>query len=325
MTASVATRPGASGARRPASLAPAGAPGSGGQEAGRRAGTPAPLRLGYVRRYPVAPLTAGVLLATLVLLALGADLIRPLDTRSVDLAAGAQPPSLAHPMGTDLLGRDLLGHALHGLRVSFGISLVAALVAMLVGGLIGLLAGTCGGRVDGAVMRAVDVFQSQNHFLFGILVVVLFRPLLGPAPAILLSVALTHWVAVARIVRGELRSVRERPFVLAAINGGAGRLRLARRHYLPHLLPAVALGFVLLMPHAIFHESGLSFLGLGLPPHQASLGNLLAESRNTLLMGAWWTVLFPGALIFLTSIAVGTLGEYWRDRHHPRWRSELEI
>jgi peptide/nickel transport system permease protein len=156
-------------------------------------------------------------------------------------------------------------------------------------------------------------------------VVVLFRPLLGPAPAILLSVALTHWVAVARIVRGELRSVRERPFVLAAVNGGAGRLRLARRHYLPHLLPAVALGFVLLMPHAIFHESGLSFLGLGLPPHQASLGNLLAESRNTLLLGAWWTVLFPGALIFLTSLAVGTLGEYWRDRHHPRWRSELEI
>jgi peptide/nickel transport system permease protein len=194
-----------------------------------------------------------------------------------------------------------------------------------VGAGIGLVAGTLGGRVDGLVTRAIDVFQSQNHFLFGILVVVLFRPVLGPAGAIMLSVGLTHWVAIARIVRGELLSLRERPFIAASVNAGAGRFRLARRHYLPHLLPASALGFILLVPHAIFHESGLSFLGLGMPPHQASLGNLLAESRQTLLIGGWWTVFFPGALIFLAALAVGTLGEYWRDRHHPRWRSELEL
>ncbi len=283
------------------------------------------LRRKIARRYPMAALVSGVLLVILAVVALGADIFRPLDTRYVDLTLGLQPPSLAHPMGTDQLGRDLFAHALHGLRVSFSVSVVAALVAMAVGGTLGLLAGTLGGRVDGLLMRAIDVFAAGHHFLFGILVVVLFRPLLGPPGAIMLSVALTHWVPLARIVRGELLSVRERPFIAAAVNGGAGRLRLARRHYLPHLLPAIALGFVLLVPHAIFHEAGLSFLGLGMPPHQASLGNLLADSRKTLLAGGWWATFFPGALIFLTSMAVGTLGEYWRDRHNPRWRSELEL
>lgn len=254
-----------------------------------------------------------------------ADLIRPVDTRYVDLSAVLQPPSLAYPMGTDQLGRDLSAHVLHGLRVSFTVSVLAALVAMAVGGALGLVAGALGGKVDGLLMRFIDVFQSQNHFLFGIMVVVLFRPLLGPAGAIMLSVALTHWVPVARIVRGELLSLRERPFVTAAINGGAGQIRLVRRHYLPHLLPYIALGFVLLVPHAIFHESGLSFLGLGMPPHQASLGNLLADSRQTLMVGGWWASFFPGAFIFLASMAVATLGEYWRDRHNPRWRSELEL
>src|SRR5690606_11835574 len=137
--------------------------------------------------------------------------------------------------------------------------------------------------------------------------------------------ALTHWVQIARIVRGELLSLRERPFVRAAINGGAGRWRLATRHYVPHLVPQIGLGFVLLLPHAIFHESGLSFLGLGMAPDQASLGNLLSDSRRSILLGGWWTAFFPGMLIFLASFCVGTLGEYLRDRLNPRWRAELEL
>lgn len=228
-------------------------------------------------------------------------------------------------MGTDEVGRDLLAEVLHGLRVSVAIAAFAALVAVVVGGAFGLLAGTMGGRVDALVMRFVDMFASQNHFLFGILLVVLFRPVLGGAGAVLLSVGLTHWPSLARIVRGELLSLRERPFVAAAVGGGAGRMRLARRHYLPHLLPALGLGFVLTFPHAIFHESALSFLGLGLPPHQASLGNIIADSQRSLLAGAWWSSLFPGAMILLVALFIGTLGEYWRDRLQPRWRSELEL
>jgi peptide/nickel transport system permease protein len=278
-----------------------------------------------LRRYPKAMLLAVSILAVLIFVSLTADIIRPLDTRSVNLEASLESPSLAHPMGTDQLGRDLMAHSIHGLRLSFTVSFIAAVIAAIIGGGLGLLAGTFGGKIDALVMRFIDVFHSQNHFLFGILIVVLFRPVLGSAGAIMLSVGLTHWVAIARIVRGELLSLRERPFVAAAVNGGAGRWRLAYRHYLPHLVPAAGLGFVLLMPHAIFHESGLSFLGLGMPPHQASLGNLLAGSRSSLLLGAWWASFFPGMLIFLASMSVGTLGEYLRDRHNPRWRSELEL
>lgn len=174
-------------------------------------------------------------------------------------------------------------------------------------------------------MRATDVLASQNHLLFGILLVVLFRPVLGGAGAIMLSVGLTHWPALARIVRGELLSLRERPFVAAAVGGGATRRRLARRHYLPHLAPTIGLAFVLTIPHAIFHESALSFLGLGLPPHQASLGNILSDSQRSLLVGGWWIGVFPGAAIMLAAMTVGTLAEHFRERLHPRWRSELEL
>lgn len=278
-----------------------------------------------IRRLPRAVVGASVLLAALVVVAAGADFIRPLDTRTVDLSATLEAPSLEHPMGTDEIGRDLMARVLHGLRLSFAMSLAAALIALLVGGTYGLLAGAFGGRVDGVLMRLLDFFASQNHFIFGIVLAVLFRPIFGAVGAVLLSVGVTHWTTMARIVRGEVLSLRERPFVLAAVNGGAGRPRLLWRHFLPHLLPAIGLGFVLLLPHAVFHESALSFLGVGLPPHQASLGNILADGRRSLFVGAWWTTVFPGLMIFIVTLAVGTVGEYWRDRLHPRWRSELEL
>ena len=228
-------------------------------------------------------------------------------------------------MGTDEVGRDLAERVLAGIRTSLTIAALAALAAVVVGTLVGLLAGTLGGRVDTLVMRAVDVLSSQNHFLFGILLIVLFRPALGGAGAVMLAVGLTHWPSLARIVRGELLSVRERPFVAAAIGGGANRRRLARRHYLPHLLPAVGLAFVLTVPHAIFHESAYSFLGLGLEAHRASLGNILADGQRSLLAGGWWIALFPGLAILLASTTIASLAERWRERLHPRWRSELEL
>ncbi len=270
-------------------------------------------------------IVAAVVLGGLILAAGVTGIVAPPDDTAVDLANVLQAPSGTHLLGTDEVGRDLGTRVLAGVRVSLTIAALAALAAVLVGTLVGLLAGALGGRVDAVVMRAVDVLGSQNHFLFGILLVVLFRPVLGGAGAIMLAVGLTHWPSLARIVRGELLSVRERPFVAAAIGGGAGRLRLARRHFLPHLLPAIGLAFVLTVPHAIFHESAYSFLGLGLPAHEASLGNILADGQRSLLAGGWWIALFPGLAILAAAMTIGTLAEHWRERLHPRWRSELEL
>ncbi|MCS7207831.1 MAG: ABC transporter permease [Dehalococcoidia bacterium] len=278
-----------------------------------------------VRRLPWSATVAMGVLVVLGLATALADVVRPLDSYTVDFQKSLRPPTWAHPLGTDDLGRDVLARVLHGLRVSFLVGVLASLVALGIGGVVGITAGTLGGRVDAVLMRFLDMFASQNHLLFGIILAVLFRPAFGPMGAVLLSVGLTHWTTLARIVRGELLSLRERLFIRAAVQNGAGRLHLARRHYIPHLLPALVLGFVLLVPHAVFHESALSFLGVGLSPHQASLGNILADSRRTLLVGAWWTTVFPGLALFLVSMAIGVVGEYWRDRHNPRWRSELEL
>lgn len=280
---------------------------------------------GRLARRPPLIVAAGLLLFILIVAALVSPVLRPWDDRHIDLGSALQPPTFEHPMGTDTLGRDLLAQVLHGLRVSFAVSAAAALVAVLLGTAIGLVAGLVGGWVDTVLMRAVDIFQAQNHFLLSILLAVFFRPVLGPPGAIMLAVSLTHWVTVARIVRSQLLTLRERPFIAAAINSGASRWHLVQRHYLPHLLPAVSLAFVLLVPHSIFHESGLSFLGLGMPPHAPSLGSLLNESRQTLFTGGWWLAACPGAVIFLAAASIGLLGEYWRTRLHPHWRAELEL
>jgi peptide/nickel transport system permease protein len=277
------------------------------------------------RRIPATVYAAAVLVTLALTVTILADIVRPLDTHTVDFDEALAAPSLAHPMGTDEVGRDLLARVVHGLRLSLLVSLGAATVATMIGSLVGLLAGSFGRWVDAVTMRILDMFASQNHLVFGIVLAVVFRPWLGPLGAVLLSVGATHWISIARIVRGEMLALREQPYVAASINGGAGRLHLVRRHYLPHLSASIGLGFVLLFPHAVFHESALSFLGVGLPAHQASLGNILADARRSLLAGIWWTSLFPGAVLFAMTISVATIGDYLRKRLNPHWRSELRL
>jgi peptide/nickel transport system permease protein len=293
----------------------------------RDGGRPTVLRrlAGSLGRLPRAVALAGAVLLLLIAVALASDLLWPLNETAVDLDHVLRAPSLAHPMGTDEVGRDLLTRVIHGARVSLTIGVFAALLAAAVGGTLGLLAGALGGRVDTAIMRFTDACASQSHFFFVLLIAVLFRPTLGGSGAVMLAVGLTHWPSLARIVRGELLSLRELPFVAAAIGGGAGRRRLARRHYVPHLVPAIGLAFVLTIPHAIFHEAALSFLGVGLEPHKASLGNLLADSQQALLIGGWWVSLFPGLMLVVAAMTIGAVAEHWREQLHPRWRSELEL
>ncbi|GAA3019531.1 ABC transporter permease [Streptomyces fulvorobeus] len=261
----------------------------------------------------------------LVAVALAVLLVPPLaqlDQQAVDLAAKLRPPSPAHPFGTDDVGRDLLLRCVYGLRVSLLVGVVAALTATVIGTAVGALAAAFGGWTDRVVMRLVDTFSSIPHLLLGIFIVAMFRPGVWP---VIVSVALTHWLSTARIVRSEVLSLRSRPFIDAAISGGASRGRVIVRHLLPGVLPQAGLAAVLMVPHAMWHESALSFLGLGLPTHQASLGNLVQSARGSLLAGDWWPTLFPGLFLIIPTLALAGLAGAWRERINPRRRSELML
>ncbi|MFE3521123.1 ABC transporter permease [Streptomyces sp. NPDC059161] len=279
---------------------------------------------GRPRRSTGAPRVraSAVIVVLLVLAALLVPLAVQLDQQAVDLAHKLQPPSWSHPFGTDDVGRDLLLRCVYGLRISLLVGVVAALAATLVGTAVGAVAGALGGWSDRVVMRLVDTFSSVPHLLLGIFVVAMFRPGVWPVVA---SVALTHWLSTARIVRAEILSLRTRPYIDAAISGGASRWRVTVRHLLPGVLPQAGLAAVLMVPHAMWHESALSFLGLGLPSHRASLGNLVQGARGSLLAGDWWPTLFPGLLLIVATLAVAGLAGAWRERLSPRRRSELML
>ncbi|CAL9408838.1 ABC transporter permease [Streptomyces sp. Tu 3180] len=266
--------------------------------------------------------TSAALVAVTVLAVLLVPLLVRFDQQAVDLAAELQPPGWAHPFGTDDVGRDLLLRCVHGLRVSLLVGVVAALTATVIGTAVGAAAGALGGRVDRAVMRLVDTVSSVPHLLLGIFIVAMFRPGVWP---VVVSVALTHWLSTARIVRAEVLSLRSRPYIDAAVSGGASRWRVAVRHLLPGVLPQAGLAAVLMIPHAMWHESALSFLGLGLPAHTASLGTLIQGARGSLLAGQWWPTLFPGLFLIIPTLAIAGLAGVWRERINPRRRSELML
>ncbi|MFE3095438.1 ABC transporter permease [Streptomyces sp. NPDC059248] len=279
---------------------------------------------GHARRSTrtVRVTVSAVIVAAVVLAVLIVPPIVQLDEQAVDLSQKLQPPSLAHPFGTDDVGRDLLLRCIYGLRISLLVGLVAALVATIVGTLVGAAAAAFGGWTDRLVMRLVDTFSSVPHLLLGIFVVAMFRPGVWP---VIVSVAVTHWLSTARIVRSEVLSLRSRPYIDAAISGGASRWRVTSRHLIPAVLPQAGLAAVLMVPHAMWHESALSFLGLGLPSHQASLGNLIQTARSSLLAGDWWPTLFPGLFLIVPTLAVAGLAGAWRERINPRRRSELML
>lgn len=273
-------------------------------------------------RHVLRARVSGAVVAVIVLAVVFVPLVLPLDEQAVDLRNTLRPPSWGHPFGTDGNGRDVLLRCVYGLRVSLTVGIVAALGAALIGTAVGAAAGLLGGRADRLVMRVVDAFSAVPHLMLGIFIVAMFRPGVWP---VVMSIGLTHWLSTTRIIRAEVLSLRGRPYIDAAVSGGASRLRVATRHLVPAVLPQAGLAAVLLVPHAIWHETALSFLGLGLPTHQASLGNMIQDARGTLLAGDWWPTLFPGLFIIVPTLAIAGLAGTWRERLNPRRRSELML
>lgn len=228
----------------------------------------------------------------------------PVNPHEVDLDSVLQAPSSTHFFGTDALGRDIWLRAAAALRMSLFLALFASLFSTILGVGVGVLAAWRGGWVDKIAMRLVDTTNALPHLLLAVVVVALWR---GNWWAIVLSIALTHWTQVARIVRARLVTERVSDYVALAVASGAPPRSLWFTHLLPAVIPQAAIALALQLPHAIWHESALSFLGVGLPPESASLGLLLEDARGGILTGAWWLLVFPAGLLVLISWATLSL------------------
>lgn len=243
-----------------------------------------------------------------------APVLSPYDPLAQNLDARLLPPGLKHLFGTDVLGRDVFSRMLFGARVSLWVGFVSVSISVSIGIVLGLLAGYFRGLLDECIMRFVDVMLCFPSF-FLILAVIAF--LEASLVNIMVVIGLTSWMGVARLVRAETLSLRERDFILAARLSGAGTARILFRHILPNALAPVLVSATLGVAGAILLESGLSFLGIGVQYPMPSWGNILIDGKQTLGV-AWWLSLFPGLAILFTVLGYNLLGEGLRDILDPR-------
>ena len=239
------------------------------------------------------------------------------DDHTQNLSYGPQPPSLEHPFGTDFYGRDLLARVLSGARVSLSVGLLAAFVAAFIGTIYGAVSGYFGGLVDSLMMRIVDILYALPYmFLVIILVTILGKSLV----LLFLALGAVGWLLTARVVRGQVLSLKEQDFVLAARSLGTTNRGIIFEHLIPNTLSSVIVTFTLTVPSMILQEAFLSFLGLGVQPPQPSLGSLINDGANQMLV-FWWTLVFPGGIMATMLFALNFLGDGIRDALDPRMKT----
>jgi peptide/nickel transport system permease protein len=254
------------------------------------------------------------IIASVLVMALLAPVLAPYDPDAIDVKSILIPPSGTHWMGTDGLGRDVFSRMLFGARISLLVGFVAVGIATLIGVVLGAISGYYRGWIDVVIMRMVDVMLSIPTFFLILAVIAFLTPSIWN---IMIVIGLTSWMGVTRLVRAEFLSLREREFVLASATLGARDYRLIFCHLLPNSLTPVIVSSVLGVASAVLVESGLSFLGLGVQPPQASWGNILTEGKEYIQF-AWWLSFFPGMAILLTVLGYNLLGEGLRDALDPR-------
>ncbi|HEU0155317.1 MAG TPA: ABC transporter permease [Stellaceae bacterium] len=276
------------------------------------------------RRHKLALASAAILLLMILAVAFG-PLIWRVPINDIDFAAQLAGPSWTHPFGTDDLGQDLLARMLYGGRISLSVGLAAMLVAVVVGTIVGAVSGTSGGVVDMALMWLADLFLSLPPLPLLLLIIYLFRdalkavvgPELGTFILIVAVIGGFRWMQVARLVRAQFLSLREKEFVEAARALGATRLRLIVRHILPNSLGPVIVAGTIDVGFAIIAESTLSFLGLGFPPDIPTWGRILYDAKDYLDIAPHWA-LFAGGAVFLAVLSINFIGDGLRDALDPR-------
>ena len=276
------------------------------------------------RRHRLA--VASTLILLVIALAVGfGSLLWPVSINDIDFTARLQPPTLTHPFGTDDLGQDVLARMLYGGRISLAVGLAAMMVSLLVGTLVGAIAGISRGSIDAALMWLTDLFLSLPQLPLLLLVIYLFRDtlkeLVGPEGGVFILIVVViggfRWMPVARLVRAQFLSLREKEFVEAARALGASTTRQVMRHILPNALGPVIVAGTINVADAIIAESTLSFLGLGFPPDIPTWGRLLFDAKDYLDIAPHWA-LFAGAAIFLAVLTINFIGDGLRDVLDPR-------
>ena len=261
-----------------------------------------------------AAMVGAIILIFLIVCAILAPVIAPYSYSFQDLDLGASPPSSEHLLGTDILGRDLLSRILYGARISLLVGFVATGVALVIGVSWGIVAGYFGGRVDQVMMRIVDVLYGLPFIIFIILLMVIFGRniwlLFGAIGAV-------EWLTMARIVRGQVMSLKNQEFVLAAQAMGVSNLSMFRRHLLPNILGPIAVYATLTIPQVMLLESFLSFLGLGIQPPMSSWGTLIKDGVESMEEFSW-LLIYPGITFTITLFALNFFGDGLRDALDPK-------
>ena len=274
----------------------------------------------WLRDVPAIPLT---ILGVIAFAAIFADFLAPHDPQFGSLVERFKPPawqkggSLAHIFGTDHLGRDVYSRLLFGARVSMIVGFTAVIVSGVVGTTLGIVSGYLGGWVDQVIMRITDTWLALPALTFAIFL----AAIVGPSEMnIVIILALVYWTRYARIVRGEVLSLKEREFVRLAIVAGCSKWTIMRRHILPNVINSSIVLATLMLGVVIVTEASLSFLGVGVPPPKPAWGVMLSDGKQGLMVGYWWLTVVPGTAIMLMVLSANLLGDWLRVKLDPQLR-----
>ncbi|MCM3731167.1 ABC transporter permease [Fictibacillus nanhaiensis] len=271
----------------------------------------------YLTKNKLAIVGLIIILLLIVMAVIGPKLVS-YSYSDQSLLESNQPPSIEHWFGTDQLGRDIFARTWTGARISLFIGIMAVFIDLIVGIIIGGIAGLKGGKTDEILMRLVDILYGLPHLLVTILLMVVLKPGLT---TIILAMAATGWIGIARLVRGQILQLKECEYVMASQVLGAGFYKILFKHLLPNTLGPIIVAMTLSVPGAIFAEATLSFLGLGVPVPLASWGTMTSEALVTLLTGHLWILFFPAFFISLTMFAFNVVGDGLRDALDPKMRT----
>lgn len=248
--------------------------------------------------------SVGVILAALLL-----SVVLSNENLITNFSQKSLPPSLEHFFGTDWLGRDMFTRTLKGLRLSLVVGFIGAFIGACIASVLGIMAATLGKKMDNVISWLVDMFIGMPHLVFIILISFMVG---GGIKGVVFGVGFTHWPSLTRVIRNEVLSIKNSEYIKLSSNFGKSNMFIIFRHILPHIVPQIMVGFLLLFPHAIIHEATITFLGFGLSVQTPSIGLILSEAVKHISIGDWWLAVFPGLLLVLVVKSFDSIGEQFR-------------